>query len=298
MRDLMDERDEVVAGERSRVAAEGWGARLLALQQPNGKWVDEDGEAWLTTTYQMIVLKEMGVDPADARVRRAYGLVRDNVTWHPSYGHTYVEGETEPCVNGAILAVCAYFGEPDDTVVDRLLSEQLADGGWNCKAPPSTRSSFHTTIRVLEGLLEYEKARAATTAVAAARSRAHEYLLERRMFRSLSSGEVIDKHWLRFAFPSTWHYDVLRGLDYLRNAGVAPDERVAEAIGVVEQRRHQNGLWPLNTLHPGRRTFDMEAGVGKASYWNTLRSLRVLRWYGDPNHLRNSNSPGVSTNRP
>jgi hypothetical protein len=186
----------------------------------------------------------------------------------------------EPCVNGGILSAGAYFGQPMDRLVDRLLDEQLEDGGWNCEAPSSTRSSFHTTICVLEGLLEYEKTGGATSAVKHARVRAQDYLLKRRMLRSLTSGQVIERRWTRFSFPTTWHYDVLRGVDYLRSAGVEPDERVAEAVELVEKRRHQNWRWPLNVLHPDRVTFDMEAGIGKASRWNTLRALRVLHWYG------------------
>ena len=134
------------------------------------------------------------------------------------------------------MGIGSYFGERCDCIVDRLLDEQLADGGWNCDAPPSTRSSFNSTIRVLEGLLEYERVWGNAGAVTAARAKAHEYLLERRMFKRLSSGEIIDRKWTRFTFPTMWHYDVLRGLEYLRSAGIEPDIRVAEAVGVVRKR--------------------------------------------------------------
>jgi hypothetical protein len=281
MRDLTDERGEVVAAERSRVAAEGWGARLLGLQTADGHWGDDQNHGWMTTTDALALLKDLGADPAGERVRRAIGLVRDRITWWQLDGRPFFDGETEACINGRILAAGAYFGAPVDWLLERLLAEQLEDGGWNCEAPPSRRSSFHSTICVLEGFLEYEKARSTTTAVTHARLRAQDYLLERRMFRSLSSGEVIDRRWTRFSFPTIWHYDLLRGLDYLRSAGVEPDERVAEAVALVEQRRHQNGRWPLNLLHADRRRipFDMEAEIGKASRWNTLRALRVLDWY-------------------
>ena len=192
----------------------------------------------------------------------------------------FLHGETEPCINGRILAIGSYFKEPNDALANRLLGEQLADGGWNCKAPPSRRSSFHTTICVLEGLLEYERAGRPSAAVTKARKRAENYLLERRMFRSLRTGEVIDRRWLRFSYPTFWHYDVLRGLDYLRNVGIKPDSRVSEAIDIVIARRHQNGRWPLNLLHPERIPLEMETAVAGASRWNTLRALRVLRWYG------------------
>jgi hypothetical protein len=279
LRDLTDEPGEVVAAERSRVASEGWGERLLGLQAPGGQWGADDDEGWMTTVDALVLLKDLGVDPAGEDACRAIGLVRDRLTWWQLDGRPFFEGETEACINGAILATGAYFGAASDRLVDRLLDEQLEDGGWNCEAPPSKRSSFHSTIRVLEGLLEYEKTRGPTTAVTDARARAQNYLLERRMFRSLTSGEVIDRRWMRFSFPTTWHYDVLRGLDYLRSAGVPPDERVTEAVELVGKRRHQNGRWPLNGRHSNRVAFDMETEVGKASRWNTLRALRVFRWY-------------------
>jgi hypothetical protein len=280
MRDLSDEPADVIAAERSRVAAEGWGARLLELQSPDGHWGAGDDEGWMTTVDALALLKDLGLDPASEEARTAVGLVRDHITWWQLDGRPFFAGETEPCINGRILAAGAYFGETHDGLVDRLLDEQLDDGGWNCEAPPSTRSSFHSTICVLEGLLQYEKARGATAAVTRARVRAEDYLLERRMLRSRTSGEIIDRRWTRFSFPATWHYDVLRGLDYLRSADVEPDERLAEAIDVVKARRHQNGRWPMNHLHPTRLAFDIEPGVASASRWNTLRALRVLKWFG------------------
>jgi hypothetical protein len=281
MRDLTDEPDEAVAAERTRVASEGWGAQLLGLQAPGGQWGAADDEGWMTTVVALALLKDLGPDPSDEKVRRAISLVQDCITWGQLDGRPYFDGETEACINGRILAAGAYFGDASDRLVDRLLNDQLEDGGWNCQAPPSKRSSFHSTICVLEGLLEYERARGATTAVAASRARAEDYLLERRMLRSLTTGEVIDNRWTRFAFPTVWRYDVLRGLDYLRSTGAKPDERMAEAIELVETRQHQNGRWPLGSLHPDRISLNMEAGVGKASRWNTLRALRVLDWYGN-----------------
>jgi hypothetical protein len=282
MRDLTHEPAEAVATERSRIASEGWGARLLELQTPNGDWGDDTEHGWMTTFHVLQLLKDMGVDPASEPVRMAIGRIEDHITWFQLDGRPFFDGETEACINGRILAAGAYFGASVDRLLERLLGEQLKDGGWNCEAPPSTRSSFHSTICVLEGLLAYETARGPTPEVSQARARAEHYLLERRMLRRLSSGEVINKRWTRFSFPPRWHYDVLRGLDHLRSASVRPDERVAEAVAIVEQRRHQNGRWPLGALYTDPRVqipVEMEAGVGKASRWNTLRALRVLDWY-------------------
>ncbi len=277
MRDLTDAAPEAIAIERSRVATEGWGARLLAAQSPSGSW--RGGQWDLITLWSLVVLKDLGLDPASQQARRMIDRVDKGLVFKPLNNRPFLHGETEPCINGRILGIGAYFKEPNNALAAQLLSEQLEDGGWNCEAPKSRRSSFHTTICVLEGLLEYERAERKSAAVTKARKRAENYLLERRMFRSLRTGEVIDKRWLRFSFPAFWHYDVLRGLDYLREAGIKPDSRVDEAIEVVMERRHQNGRWPLNVLHPEQIPLEMETEVGRASRWNTLRALRVLRWY-------------------
>ena len=282
MRDLAGEAAEVVAAERSRVASEGWGAHLLGQQRPDGNWCgDVATPRWKSNLYTLLLLRDLGPDPTSERIRKAVGLVRDRVTWGPGFGNSpFFEGEVEPCINGNALALGSYFGEASDRLVDRLLAEQLTDGGWNCEAERgSVRSSFHTTICVLEGLLAYERFRGATAAVTDARARAQDYLLERRMFRRLSSGKVIEPRWTRFTFPSTWQYDVLRGLNYLRSAGVKPDERVADAVGLVMERRQPDGRWLLDEPHRDAVGIDLEGGAGQPSRWITLRALRVLDWY-------------------
>ena len=289
MRDLTGEAPNAIAAERSRVATEGWGAQLLALQSPAGNWggsprgwreeLPEEDRVLLITLYTLVVLKDLGLDPASKEARRMIDRVDERVVFRRLNNRPFLHGETEPCINGRILAIGAYFKEPNDALANQLLGEQLEDGGWNCEAPKSRRSSFHTTICVLEGLLDYERAGRKSAAVTNARKRAENYLLERGMLRSLRTGEVINKRWLRFSFPTFWHYDVLRGLDYLRNAGIEADSRVSDAIETVMERRHQNGRWPLNLVHPDYIPLEMEAGAGKASRWNTLRALRVLRWY-------------------
>jgi len=360
MRDLAGEPAEAVAAERAKVATEGWGARLLSLQDTDGQWgkdvlppsieisgeglpdvatrkllrdlhrvslddlagflgldiatlskwenePDPQGELlgkyrsaldwmknsigtlkpeWTSTTFTLLLLVDMGLDPRSEQARRAVEQVRDNSKWDHD-GQNYFDGEVEPCINGKAVALGAYFGQNVDGIVERILGEQLADGGWNCEAERgSIRSSFNTTIAVLEGLLEYERTDGADPSVAAVRVRGQEYLLERRMLRRLSTGEVISPAWTMFSFPTRWHYDVLRGLDYLRNAGVEPDDRCAEAIGLVEGKRDRDGRWPLENTHSGRVHFDMEEGDDKPSRWNTLRALRVLRWSGRPSPAR------------
>jgi hypothetical protein len=283
MRDLAHEPADVVAAERSRIATEGWGARLLALQAPDGQW---GGRPWshdYTDTFHVLeLLRRLGLAPGSAQALRAVGLVREHVTWRdpefetPWADNRFFEGEVEPCINGNVVATGAYFEVDMAPLVDRLLGEQLPDGGWNCEVENgATVSSFGTTINVLEGLLEHERATGGSAAVRAARGRGEAYLLERRLFRRRTTGEVIDPAWLRFSFPTWWHYDVLRALDHLRDAGLGPDERVAEAIGVVEGRRGPHGRWPLQSVYAGDVHFEMEA-EGEPSRWNTLRAMRVL----------------------
>jgi hypothetical protein len=282
MRDLLREPEDVVAAERARVATEGWGARLLALQDADGNWGGAPfvPRVWTPTLHVLPLLCDFGLDPAADQARTAIGRLRDNITsWGPVFGSAYYfEGEVEPCINGRVLASGAYFGAADERMVDRLLAEQLPDGGWNCEAPQSTRSSFHSTICVLEGLLEYERSAGARLDVTDARGRGQEYLLERRMFRSLSTGEVIDPDWLELSYPTYWHYDVLRGLDYLRRAGVPADGRVDEALSLVESKRGPDGRWSLENVHEGEVHFPLENGEGTPSRWITLRALRVVEW--------------------
>jgi len=229
-----------------------------------------------------MLLRQFGLDPASAEARRAVRVVREQVQWEHD-GEPFFAGEVEPCINGKVTAMGAYFGEDVQHIVDRLLGEQMTDGGWNCEQENgATVGSFHSTIDVLDGLLEYELASGVRPDVSAARTRGHEYLLKRRLFRRLSTGEVVDTAFTQFSYPTYWHYDVLRGLDYLRAAGVAPDERMAAAIELVVSKRDADGRWPLENPHPGRMHFAMDDGEGKPSPWNTLRAMRVLRWYQAP----------------
>jgi hypothetical protein len=280
MQHLLDKPSESVWSERSRVATEGWGAELLARQRPDGRWGDDLSNPEWITFLALFLLRDMGLDPLSEEARSAVALVRDNITWH-WWGKPFFEGEVEPCINGRVLAVSAYFGQDSGGLVDRLLGEQMADGGWNCEQENgSTRGSFNSTINVLEGLLEFERAAGANAEVAAARQRGQEYLLERRMLRRSSTGEVIDRAFIQLSYPTGYHFDVLRGLDYLREAGVGPDERSAEAVEIVASKRGADGRWPIEMTHDDDLQFDMRETEGEPSRWVTLRALRVLRWAG------------------
>ncbi len=281
MRDLTDASPAAIAAERARVQREGIGAEILACQGSDGSWHLTDKPDWLPTLYTLLLLRATGADPADPAVESAMALLEAGFRWDQEFGaKPFVEGEAEPCINGGALAIGAYFGRPTESLARRLVGEQLADGGWNCEAPKSARSSFHTTICVLEGLLEFERAVGSAPEIAAARRRGEEYLLKRGLFRRWSTGEVAHPAFLKFAFPPRYYYDVLRALDYLRDAGAEPDARIGEALHVVESRQQTDGRWLLDEAHDEPLAFPFGESVGEPSRWNTLRALRVLRWFG------------------
>ena len=293
LRDLVHAPAEVVAAERARVATEGWGARLLALQGEDGQWaggacfperslylsIKNEGQPWISTLPTLQLLCDFGVDPRSDRVRRAVAQVRDHCRWEHGR-QPFFSGEVEPCINGRTVTLGTYFDQDVGGVAARLLGEQLEDGGWNCEAENgSVRSSFATTINVLEGLLAYERATGGSAESIAARRRGEEYLLERKLMRRKSTGVVVNPAWLQCSFPTRWHYDVLRALDYFRSVGDVLDPRMDEAIDLLRSKRQPDGTWFLENTHPGRVHFELEDGDGRPSRWNTLRALRVLNWY-------------------
>ncbi len=290
VRDLRDASPAEIAGERARVVREGLGAEILARQEADGSWGREGAPKWLSTLFTLQLLRATGVDPGEPAVKAAMTRAETNLRWNDNGGgwdlrpaetggNGFFEGEEEPCINGGVLAFGSYFGHPEERLARRLVSEQLEDGGWNCEAPGSKRSSFHSTICVLEGLLEYERAVGEAPEVAVALRRGEEYLLKRGLMRRLSTGEVVSAEFLELAFPPRYHYDVLRALDYFRAAGGEPDARMREAVGVIENKRDAHGRWLLDRAY-GTAAVDVDERPGEPSRWNTLRAMRVLRWWG------------------
>jgi hypothetical protein len=297
MRDLLDTPEPEWRAERARVETEGWGARLLSCEDEDGQWAggafaprgfdvrewQEVGQPWTATTYSLSQLREFGFDPSSDRARRAVELIGASSRWDEG-GQPYWEGEVEECINGRTVADGAYFGVDVSSLAGRLAGERLADGGWNCeRVNGSVRSSFATTINVLEGLLEYERATGGTPGSQAARKSGEEFLAQRALFRRLSTGAPADERFLCFVHPNRWHYDVLRALDYFRSAaaltGAAPDPRLGEAVDHVRSRRLEDGTWLLDWSPAGRVWFEVDDGAGEPSRWVTLRAMRVLRWW-------------------
>ena len=289
LRDLTNAPPDEIAAERGRVEHEGWGGRLLALEDADGLWAGGacfpgsytgggPGQPWTATMHTLQTLQLLGLDPASTSARQAIALVAENGRWEHE-GQRYFDGEVEPCINGRTIETGAYFGVDVAPLVDRILGERLDDGGWNCEVESgSVRSSFDTTINVLDGLIEFERATGGSEQIRTARRGGEEYLLERGLFRRKSTGEIAEPLYLVFTFPYYWHYDVLRALDYFRGSGASPDPRMADAVEVVRSKRQPDGRWMLDRIHLGRVYFDLEV-VGTPSRWNTLRALRVLRWW-------------------
>lgn len=290
MRDLTDASPAAIAADRARIPREGIGAQIFADQRPDGTWRRAEAPAWLTTLYSLLLLRAIGVDRSEPAIKTAVARLESGVRWNDldncwelrpreTGGNTFFEGEAEPCINGGALAIGACFGYPAKSLARRLVGEQLEDGGWNCEAPKSSRSSFHTTICVLEGLLEYERSVGSSPELASARRRGEEYLLERGLFRRLSTGKLANPEFLEFAFPPRYHYDVLRALDYFRSAGDQPDVRISDAVQLIESKRQADGRWLLDRAYDEALTLPIGESVGEPSRWNTLRALRVCRWY-------------------
>jgi hypothetical protein len=279
-----------VAAERSRVAHEGAGAALLAARDPDGQWLggacfpgrgeppSDGSQPWTSTLPVMLELRALGLDPASPEAQEMTAAVASSCRWEYN-GAPFFEGEVEECINGHTVTLGAYFGADVDGIVSRLLAGRLADGGWNCEAERgATVSSFNSTICVLEGLLEYERAGRGSDETRAARAGGEEYLLERSLLRRKSTGEVPVEGWLEFSFPTRWHYDVLRGLEYFRSADVR-DPRLEQAVDLVRSKRQDDGRWLLENTHPGPAHIRYDDRDGRPSRWNTLRAGRVLTWW-------------------
>ncbi len=299
LRDLVGAAEGSVERERKKVARDGWGARLLAKQDPQGTWAARQSGSgtmsdgglytpkWISTTYTMLLLRDFGLAAHNRQARTACrllldkGLQRDGGINYGIWGKWTGRGET--CITGMVLSILSYFEYDDarlDMIADNLLEMQMPDGGWNCRRPyGATHSSVHTTISALEGLRFYEVHRGRKTrAVQAAQRRGREFLLVHRLFRSHRTGKIIKPVFIRFAFPPRWHYDILRALDYFQAVDAPRDPRLADAIDIVHSSRLENGRWALQQSFRGKTYFEMER-LGAPSRWNTLRALRVLKWW-------------------
>jgi hypothetical protein len=286
--DLMDAAPSTVEREQRRTARHGWGAKLLARQDPEGTWAGRMySPKWISTTYTMLLLRDLGLPPTNRQARKACALLLDRGLYLDG-GIGFGWGRSETCVTGMVLSILSWFRFDDprlDTIVEHLLDQQMEDGGWNCQRPSgATHASMNTTILALEGLLHYERHRARAAkklrAVRAAQGKGREFLLRHRLFRSHRTGKVIKRDFVRLSYPPQWHFDFLRGLDYFRASGAERDFRLIDAIDLLRDKRRPDGRWILEYRYRARYWFQMET-IRKQSRWNTLRALRVLKWWDD-----------------
>ena len=285
-RDLLNSSPTKYESERRKIAKEGWGARLLALQDSSGTWGGGMyGPKWTSTTYTMLTLRMIGLPPNNPQAKRACKLFLEE-GFYTDGGinfFSYAWKHSETCVTGMILALLAYFRYPDErihAIADHMINQQMPDGGWNCDSyKGATHSSFHTTITTLEALYEYqctfpEKKKR----ISQVRARGHEFLLAHRLYKSHRTGKVFDPKMTTMPFPHRWRYDVIRALDYFQACNAPRDECMSDAIELLQSKQKKDGLWPVNSGMSGRKYFDLEV-AGQPSRWNTLRALRILKWW-------------------
>lgn len=299
-RDLMGEPPEVWEATRAKIATEGFGARLLALQDPDGQWAggayfpadfdfegpeaaEDAGQPWTATTWSLNSLREWGMEPTVLRKRRTAELLADNCRWEYE-NLPYWAGEVDCCINAMTVANGLWLGADTSGIVDWFLEHRLPDGGWNCEwVQGSTRSSFHSTLNSLKGLLAYDTVTGGTDATRAARRSGEEYLLERGLYRRLSTGDPVAPWADRFAYPFRWFYSVLNAAEYFRQValldGATPDPRMADAIELIRGARQLDGTWLQARRHPGRVWFEVDVPPGQPSKWLTLYGTRVLAWW-------------------
>lgn len=287
MRDLLGSSRAQWQFEQRRTLKEGWGAKLLLMQDSDGKWGGGlYSPKWTSTTYTLLTLRNIGIPRNCKEARQGARLALDGILGE-TCNYKFQEQLTrcDRCVVGMMLLLAVYFeidNERIDAIVENLLDEVMPDGGWNCKRKlhRSTHSSFHTTINVLEGLREYIELRKGALRKDAliAEKKALEFMLEHKLFRSDKTNQIINKKFTLFSYPYQWYYDVLRGLSYFARVNAVHDPHLQDAIDLLYQRQRKDGLWPVQHRHPGRIYFDMEK-TGGPSRWNTLRALRVLRWF-------------------
>jgi hypothetical protein len=290
MRDLLDAPATEWQAEQACTEQEGWGAMLLSRQDADGRWGGGlYSPKWISTTYTLLLLRAIGIPRQNAAAQRGATLLVDGLLG-AQRDHAFHQklSACDRCIVGMILSLAVYFGIDDqriDAIIENLLEELMPDGAWNCRKhsrPRPKHSSFHTTLNVLEGVrdaLEFHPS-SYSGELRHAEASALELLLQHKLFRSDKTGEIINPKFLLFSYPHYWHYDMLRALSYLARANAAYDARAQEAIDLLCQKRHSDGTWPVQNRYSGKVFFNMEK-IGAPSRWNTLRALRIQRWWQD-----------------
>ncbi len=272
---------------RKKIEYEGWGLKFLNRRQQNGYWGRGFYQPkWISTHYTLLDLKNLSLSPGNISVKETLNIIFEREK-SPD-GGIYPIGKnarSDVCVNGMILNYASYFHVQEailKSLVDFLLSQKMKDGGFNCESnrKGAFHSSLHSTLSVLEGILEYKRNnyKYRLTELENAQAESQEFILKHQLYRSIKTGGIINPNFLKLYYPPRWHYDILKAMDYFRLANVKYDRRMNDAIVVIQDKRDKDGLWKLPAKYPGETHFEMEE-TGKPSRWNTLRALRVLRHY-------------------
>ncbi len=283
-RDLLGEEKPEL---REQIAVEGWGARFLRARHANGHWSRGFYQVkWISTHYSLLDLRNLCFPVGHPQINESIAIIlRDHKAEDGGIDPSVTINLSDTCINGMFLNYACFFKADQaglHSVVDCVIDQQMPDGGFNCRKNRSgaVHSSLHTTISVLEGILEYAsngyKYRLDELERIAAEAR--EFILQHRLYLSDRTGKIIDKRFLMLSYPSRWKYDILRALDYFQAAGSAYDPRMRPALDVLKKKRRKDGTWPVQAKHAGQVHFDMEK-TGGSSRWNTLRALRVLKHF-------------------
>ncbi len=286
LRDLTDAKESVLEKERSKILKSGWGKRFMDLQEENGTWSNAlYSPKWTSTFYTLLLFKRLGAKN-EKRLEKACRILLDKGFYKDGgihYWKTWKQGET--CVTAMLLSMLCHFNIDDERInrmLEFLFLAQMPDKGWNCeKYKGAKHSSFHTTISVLEGLREYEKRFPKSDLMDDIRQKKQdgiEFLLQHRLYQSSTTGKVFDPIMIKLSFPPRWHFDIIRCLDYFQENNIDQDERMNDAMDLLINKQTKDGFWKLEHKFPAKIFFDMEK-VGKESKWNTLRALRILKWW-------------------
>lgn len=272
---------------RNKIQTEGWGLKFLSLQHSNGHWGRGFYQPkWTSSHYTLLDLKNLQISPNNKAIQKSIATIFATEK-APDGGLNPIGTAklSDVCVNGMALNYACYFKTKEEelkSLVDFILSQQMDDGGFNCMfhRKGAVHSSLHSTLSVLEGILEYERNGYTyrLKELKKVKADSHEFILMHRLFRSDKTGEIIRPEFLKFCYPCRWHYDILKAMDYFQAANVKYDPRMNDAVNVILEKRTENGQWKLPAAYPGQTHFEMEP-TGKPSRWNTLRALRVLKHY-------------------
>lgn len=287
LRDLHNTNVKDIQKERQKILNEGWGRRLMELQEENGTWSNAlYSPKWTSTFYTLLLLKRFGA-LNDKNIEKACRILLDKGFYKKDGGINYWKSwkQGECCVTGMLLSMLCHFQVEDDHVhrmVEYLISEQMPDYGWNCERYRGAKhSSFHTTISVLEGLWEYEKEFPNSVLVKSIQEKQKEgieFLLQHHLYKSNTTWKIVDSKMIKFSFPPRWHFDIIRCLDYFQDKKIEKEECMFSAMDILIKKQTTDGFWKLEIEYPAKTFFKMEK-VGKESRWNTLRSLRILKWW-------------------